>query len=712
MVDFYSTPRGTLYLRAKKLDLYRLLDLDSDSSVSLVEKAFRLKAAKCHPDKNPSPEAKELFQNLSDAKFVLKDSELRAKYDKLWKVHFRLRIHVCNDCGKRFASNAGLKIHSELHKEQENLAKFQNYERKEKKEKKNKVQFNLCYKCDKCSKSFTTQEAIEAHEKMIHIRERPFKCDICNKAFTFEDYLVNHIQMIHTFKCDQCEKTFLSSIGLDNHKLKKHMPIDDVKISFPCAQCDKRFSKASEVTKHVKEIHQKIKEFPCKKCEKSFVQFSELKQHFEKVHVQARDHVCKDCGKTFHSEKVLKVHVETVHQITSPFKCHHCDKIFSKSVNLDCHVRAAHPFKCNLCDKSFGSQINLRFHVRNVHEKAKVFPCEMCDKSFTEMNKLKLHASKVHQRAKKYKCEKCNQEFPNNSNLKCHVLAAHPRFDCDICGKTFTAKSSFLMHQKTHEKEEFECENCNKSFTDFWSLKLHLAHIHDLKHYTKCDHCEEKFPDKHLKKHHVKEVHEKKSFECKTCSKIFTKLYISSHGIEERKLQTFVKGKFENQVKFQVPEIYARKGQRLTTEICDLIMKKVHEKTPQKQIHILAFGDNDLRYSEDFEKFAFDMDCLCNKILRYKETHVIIVGILPSRKNYDHCKNIFRKADMKLKEIVAKNPRRISFVPIENKFHKNGKINEDLYCDSIHMSENGEKLWANCLYTHMRNMGKQFEITK
>ena len=141
-------------------------------------------------------------------------------------------------------------------------------------------------------------------------------------------------------------------------------------------------------------------------------------------------------------------------------------------------------------------------------------------------------------------------------------------------------------------------------------------------------------------------------------------------------------------------------------------MKNVHEKAPQKQIHIIALGDNDLRYSADFETFAFDMDYLVKRILRYKQTHVIIVGILPSRLNYDHCKKIFRKADMKMREIVAKNPKRISFVQIDNKFHKNGKINEDLYCDSIHMSEKGEKLWADCLYTHMRNMGKQFDITK
>ena len=64
--------------RVKDLDLYLLLEVDTDADVKTIKKAYRKKALSCHPDKNPdNPKAVALFHQLSDALEVLADENAR-----------------------------------------------------------------------------------------------------------------------------------------------------------------------------------------------------------------------------------------------------------------------------------------------------------------------------------------------------------------------------------------------------------------------------------------------------------------------------------------------------------------------------------------------------------------------------------------------------------------------------------------------------------
>ncbi|CAI9532850.1 unnamed protein product [Staurois parvus] len=48
-------------------------------------------------------------------------------------------------------------------------------------------------------------------------------------------------------------------------------------------------------------------------------------------------------------------------------------------------------------------------------------------------------------------------------------------FQCSICCKRFTQKSSLNVHMRTHRPERFQCCFCNKYFSHRTLLERHIA---------------------------------------------------------------------------------------------------------------------------------------------------------------------------------------------------------------------------------------------
>ena len=66
-----------------KEDYYEILGLSKDASAAEIKKAYRKKALKYHPDKNPGDtEAEDMFKKSAEAYEVLGNQEKRAKYDR------------------------------------------------------------------------------------------------------------------------------------------------------------------------------------------------------------------------------------------------------------------------------------------------------------------------------------------------------------------------------------------------------------------------------------------------------------------------------------------------------------------------------------------------------------------------------------------------------------------------------------------------------
>jgi len=66
-----------------KRDYYETLEVSRDASTSELKKAFKKKAMKFHPDRNPdNPQAAEKFKEAAEAYEVLSDQQKRAQYDQ------------------------------------------------------------------------------------------------------------------------------------------------------------------------------------------------------------------------------------------------------------------------------------------------------------------------------------------------------------------------------------------------------------------------------------------------------------------------------------------------------------------------------------------------------------------------------------------------------------------------------------------------------
>ncbi|PKZ39445.1 DnaJ C-terminal domain-containing protein [Gardnerella pickettii] len=79
-------------------DFYKVLGVSKDADEATITKAYRKLARKYHPDLNKTKEAEEKFKDVSEAYDVLKDKQMRARYDA---------IRQFGAGGARFAGGSG-----------------------------------------------------------------------------------------------------------------------------------------------------------------------------------------------------------------------------------------------------------------------------------------------------------------------------------------------------------------------------------------------------------------------------------------------------------------------------------------------------------------------------------------------------------------------------------------------------------------------------
>jgi len=142
-----------------------------------------------------------------------------------------------------------------------------------------------------------------------------------------------------------------------------------------------------------------------------------------------RRYHCGKCNTSFALKYNLTKHVRNVHQRRRPFSCELCPATFQQKNHMVKHTLTVHehqrPFQCKLCDQSFGWQGVLVKHVALVHEKKRPHVCETCNAAFQQKSHLSNHVSAVHLKQRLFKCEQCPLAFGRKEILTRHCKRKH-----------------------------------------------------------------------------------------------------------------------------------------------------------------------------------------------------------------------------------------------------------------------------------------------
>ena len=149
----------------------------------------------------------------------------------------------------------------------------------------------------------------------------------------------------------------------------------------------------------------------------------------------------------------------------------------------------------------------------------KSFECDICGKRFSAKENLRNHRKSVH--FKHIKCEDCGKMFSQKGFMERHRISAHLGHPCNVCGKKFTLEKSLLNHTKLfHQNEKpLECSSCDKIFSKKSRLSQHISSVH--LRLQVCDLCGKRLSSRRVSIH-KRAVHLKlRPYKCDICEKTF-----------------------------------------------------------------------------------------------------------------------------------------------------------------------------------------------
>ena len=114
-------------------------------------------------------------------------------------------------------------------------------------------------------------------------------------------------------KCSRCRCQKLEKFFSKRKNTGQFLKIcDPCRNRFKCHQCDYNCSKNSDLKRHIKSVHDKIKDIECPK---------------------------EDCDYNCSKNSTLKRHIKMVHDKIKDFECHQCDYKTSENSNLQRHIK-------------------------------------------------------------------------------------------------------------------------------------------------------------------------------------------------------------------------------------------------------------------------------------------------------------------------------------------------------------------------------------
>jgi KRAB domain-containing zinc finger protein len=364
----------------------------------------------------------------------------------------------------------------------------------------------------KSIKREVTRKEIKGHGSRELLKFSKFQCKICQRYLYDEKSLKNHTELHFQpsrYDCKKCERTFELKWRFDAHKCVKKSE------RHFCNFCEKNFSQALTLKKHMKKIHAdkiKVDLFTCDFCDEKFITKYRLKSHLNDFRCR-KIFTCYHCGKKFNEKDNIARHVrihakfkikcEICHteinlsrlnrhkadaHANQSIECKLCTKVFKNSYAFKNHQKfhGTKKFCCKLCDRKFSIRSHFNYHLR-FHKNPEILQCQICGHQSTTKQNLTLH-SRTHNknREKNLKCDKCDYKTDRkdhfNNHLKLHEKLAkklknNPNaIKCEKCPSVLLSLNIYQKHLKTKHKirEKPQCDLCGRNFYDKKNLSRHL----------------------------------------------------------------------------------------------------------------------------------------------------------------------------------------------------------------------------------------------
>ncbi|KAL2078051.1 hypothetical protein ACEWY4_025736 [Coilia grayii] len=307
------------------------------------------------------------------------------------RIHFGLKKHGCQECGKAFRGKKQLLNHRCAAQRKNPDAPARGRGRRRPREP----------TCRRCRQTFASAEELRAHACNAPAdsgdaqagaaprEERPYKCGICGRSYRHAGSLLNHKNTHKTghFSCSFCGKPFSNPMALRNHtrihtQKKKHV----------CPTCGKAFRLSSILHNHLKIHARGACHFSCPTCNKTFQGRSGLKRHRclggggggggrssggrdsrrSAGNQEGGDkcYTCDQCGRSYRHAGSLLNHKKT--HSSDLLHCSLCLRTFADPLELERHSQMPRHC-CPDCGKTFCEFAHMQSHME-VHSKGRPLP--------------------------------------------------------------------------------------------------------------------------------------------------------------------------------------------------------------------------------------------------------------------------------------------------------------------------------------------------
>jgi len=273
----------------------------------------------CH-----SPETKENPGNRLSRSFKCEHCEAAFKTPRIQQKHYRTKHGIILESDE--IEKLARQYRNNKKAENKRLAKV-------------KESAEVPVQCEVCSGMFKSRRRLLNHQRDSHI-EKNIQCTSCVYKSFNQKKVDSHYLKVHTdLKKEECKICGVLVKDLKEHFSRRHTD----KYRKICNVCGDVFKNMRNHLKRTacglgKKMEATIK---CELCSKAFTLKHGLQRHIKMIHDQIKDCVCELCDYKTSSKHNLELHQDSMHKGIRRTKqtCPHCDKMPYK---LDWHIKTYH----------------------------------------------------------------------------------------------------------------------------------------------------------------------------------------------------------------------------------------------------------------------------------------------------------------------------------------------------------------------------------